>query len=113
MKDNRAIPILNNAQKERYGIASMCCYNTEGILATVRAAESRRSPIMILLFPWVISYAGGLLVHLAAEAARNASVPIVVHLDHAQDPEIVKRAADIGGFDLITIDMSHYEKVEN
>ena len=71
MKDNRAIPILNNAQKERYGIASMCCHNTEGILATVRAAESRRSPVMILLFPWAISYAGGLLVHLAAEAART------------------------------------------
>src|ERR1700733_7667580 len=99
MKDNRAIPILNNARKEGYGIASMCCYNTEGILATVRAAESRRSPAMILLFPWAISYAGGLLVHLAAEAARNASVPVAVHLDHAQDPEMVKRAADMGGFD--------------
>jgi fructose-bisphosphate aldolase, class II len=91
----------------------MCRYNTEGILATVSAAESRRSPVMILLFPWAISYAGGLLVHLAAEAARNASVPIAVHLNYAQDPEIAKRAADIGGFDLITIDMSHYEKVEN
>ncbi|OCK89850.1 putative fructose-bisphosphate aldolase [Cenococcum geophilum 1.58] len=99
--------------RKRYGIASMCCYNTEGILATVRAAESRRSPVMILLFPWAISYAGGLLVHLAAEAARNASVPIAVHLNHAQDPEIVKRAADIGGFDSIMIDISHYEKVEN
>ena|SRR6266567_1821898 len=95
MKDNRAIQILNSAQKERYGIASMCCYNTEGILATIRAAESRRSPAMILLFPWAISYAGGLLVHHAAEAACNASVPIAVHLDHAQDPEIVKRAADM------------------
>ena len=113
MQDNRAIPILNNAHKEGYGIASMCCYNTEGILATVRAAESRRSPAMILLFPWAISYAGGLLVHLAAEAAHNASVPIAVHLDHAQDPEIVKRAADMGGFDSIMIDMSHYEKAEN
>jgi len=91
----------------------MCCYNTEGTPATARAVEPRRSPAMTLLFPWATPYTGGLLVHLAAEAARNVSVPIAVHLDHAQDPETVKRAADIGGFDSIMIDMSHYEKVEN
>jgi fructose-bisphosphate aldolase class II len=66
-----------------------------------------------LLFPWAIHYANSCLVHLAAEAAKNASVPVTVHLDHAQEPEIVKRAADMGGFDSIMIDMSHYEKEEN
>lgn len=113
MESNRAIPLLDKAQKENYGIPAMCCYNTEGILATVRAAEAKNSPAMILLFPWAIQYANSCLVHLAAEAARNASVPVTVHLDHAQDPEIVKRAADMGGFDSIMIDMSHYEKEEN
>lgn len=113
MESNRAIPILDKAQKEGYGIPAMCCYNTEGILATVRAAEAKSSPAMILLFPWAIHYANSCLVHLAAEAARNASVPVTVHLDHAQEPEIVKRAADMGGFDSIMIDMSHFEKEEN
>ncbi|EKG10753.1 Ketose-bisphosphate aldolase class-2 [Macrophomina phaseolina MS6] len=110
---NRALAILEKASAGHYGIPAMCCYNTEGILATVRAAEAKRSPAMLLLFPWAIHYADGLLVHLAAEAARNASVPITVHLDHAQTPEIVRRAADLGGFDSIMIDMSHYEKAEN
>lgn len=110
---NRALSILENASKGGYGIPAMCCYNTEGILATVRAAEAKKSPAMILLFPWAIQYADGLLVHLAAEAARNAAVPVTVHLDHAQTPEIVRRAADLGGFDSIMIDMSHYEKAEN
>lgn len=91
----------------------MCCYNTEGILATVRAAEAKSSPAMILLFPWAIHYANSCLVHLAAEAARSASVPVTVHLDHAQSPDIVRKAADMGGFDSIMIDMSHYEKEEN
>lgn len=113
MEANRAIPILNKAQEGNYGIPAMCCYNTEGILATVRAAEAKKSPAMILLFPWAIHYANSCLVHLAAEAARSASVPVTVHLDHAQDPEIVKKAADMGGFDSIMIDMSHYEKEEN
>ncbi|KAF2007204.1 putative fructose-bisphosphate aldolase [Amniculicola lignicola CBS 123094] len=113
MKSNRALPILDAALKGNYGIPAMCCYNTEGILATVRAAEAKKSPAMILLFPWAIHYADSCLVHLAAEAARNASVPVTVHLDHAQDPDIVRRAADMGGFDSIMIDMSHYEKEEN
>ncbi|KAF2488821.1 putative fructose-bisphosphate aldolase [Lophium mytilinum] len=113
MKENRALPILVHARKNKYGVPSMCCYNTEGILATVRAAEAKSSPAMILLFPWAIQYAGGLLVHLAAEAARGSSVPVSVHLDHAQTPEIVRQAADMGGFDSIMVDMSHYEKEEN
>ncbi|BCS20244.1 class II fructose-bisphosphate aldolase [Aspergillus puulaauensis] len=112
-KENRALSILNHAATNRYGIPAMCCYNVEGILATVRAADKKRSPAMILLFPWAVHYADGILVHAAAEAARNASVPVSVHMDHAQTPEIIRRAADLGGFDSIMVDMSHYEKEEN
>lgn len=113
LKDNRALAILDAALAGGYGIPGMCCYNVEGILATVRAAEAKRSPAMILLFPWAIHYADGVLLHAAAEAARNASVPVTVHMDHAQTPEIIRHAADLGGFDSIMVDMSHYEKHEN
>lgn len=111
--NNRALAILDEAVAGKYGVPAMCCYNVEGILATVRAAERKRSPAMILLFPWAVHYAGGILVHAAAEAARGASVPVTVHMDHAQTPEIIRRAADLGGFDSIMVDMSHYEKEEN
>ena len=113
LTDNRALRILDHAAENHYGVPAMCCYNVEGILATVRAAEAKRSPAMILLFPWAVHYADGILVHAAAEAARNASVPVTVHMDHAQTPEIIRRAADLGGFDSIMVDMSHYEKAEN
>ncbi|KAL4779748.1 ketose-bisphosphate aldolase [Aspergillus varians] len=112
-KENPALSILNHAATNHYGVPAMCCYNVEGILATVRAATAKRSPAMILLFPWAVHYADGILVHAAAEAARNAPVPISVHMDHAQTPEIIRRAADLGGFDSIMVDMSHYEKEEN
>lgn len=112
--DNKARQILEKALASKYAIPAMCCYNVEGILATVRAAEKKNSPAMVLLFPWAINYADGILVHAASEAARNAKVPITVHLDHAQTPEIVRRAADFHhGFDSIMVDMSHYEKHEN
>ena len=85
----------------------------EGIIATVRAAESKSSPAMILLFPWAMHYGSNLLVNLAADACRSASVPVTLHMDHAQDPEIIRRAADTGKFDSIMVDMSHFEKEEN
>ncbi|EEQ32691.1 fructose-bisphosphate aldolase [Microsporum canis CBS 113480] len=114
LKHNRALPLLDAAVAGKYAVPGMCCYNLEGVLATVRAAEAKRSPAMVLLFPWAIEYADGLLVQAAATACRNASVPVTLHMDHAQSPEIIKRAADMSPtFDSIMVDMSHFEKAEN
>lgn len=111
---NRATELLDKAAREGYGVPAMCCYNLEGVLATIHAAEAKKSPAMVLLFPWAIQYADSYLVRAAGEACRNAKVPVTLHLDHCQTPEMVKRAADIpGGFDSIMVDMSHYEKEEN
>lgn len=87
-------------------------YNLETIVAIVRAAETKRSPCQILLFPWSMTYANGLLVNLAADACNSATVPISLHLDHAQSAEAIHRAAEMP-FDSIMVDMSHYEKEEN
>ena len=89
-------------------------YNLEAILATVRAAEAKKSPAMILLFPWAMQYLDRHLVQAAAQMCRSAKVPMTLHLDHCQTPELVRQAADIpDGFDSIMVDMSHYEKEEN
>jgi fructose-bisphosphate aldolase class II len=61
-------------------------YNLETITAVVRAAEAKRSPAQILLFPWALHYSP-LLIHLAIAACKNATVPIVLHMDHAQSEE--------------------------
>lgn len=113
MPKNRALAIVDDAAAGGYGIAALCCYNIEGIIASVRAGEAKRSPVIIQLFPWAIEYADGLLLHAAREAADKATVPVAVHMDHAQTPEVIRRAAELGGFDGIMVDMSHYEKEDN
>jgi fructose-bisphosphate aldolase class II len=87
-------------------------YNLEEIIATARAAEARRSPAMILLFPWALTQFKSHLVNLAADVCKTASVPISLHLDHCLDVELVRYAASLP-FDSIMVDMSHYEKDEN
>lgn len=114
MSINKTVRILQHARENGYAVPAMCCYNLEGVLATIRGAEAENSPAMVLFFPWAIEYAGDILIRAAGEACRAAKVPIALHLDHAQDPEIVRRAAGIsGGFDSIMCDMSHYETQEN
>ncbi|KAF3766712.1 aldolase [Cryphonectria parasitica EP155] len=114
LSQNRSLAILKAAREGEYAVPGMCCYNIEAIMATVKAAEARKSPAMVLLFPWAMQYAGTSLVRAAADACHNAKVPVSLHLDHCQTPDLVRQAADIeDGFDSIMCDMSHYEKEEN
>ena len=78
----------------------------------MKAAERKNCPLIIQLFPWAVTYSDGLLVHAAAQAARQATVPISVHLDHCQDECLVKRACELP-FDSIMIDKSHRSKEDN
>ncbi|KAK5941068.1 hypothetical protein PMZ80_006345 [Knufia obscura] len=110
---NKHLAILRQASEDGYGVIAAIAYNIEQILGLVSAAEKARSPLIIQFFPWAITFTGALLVRTAADAASRAKVPISIHLDHCQDPELVKHAADMGAFDSIMVDMSHHDKAEN
>lgn len=91
---NRHLQILKAAEEGRYGVLAAIAYNIEHILGLVRAAEKARSPLILQFFPWASKFSDGLLISAAAEAARRATVPASVHLDHAQEEDIIKLAAD-------------------
>ena len=110
---NRHIRILHAAEKGGYGVIAAIAYNIEQILGLVQAAEKARSPLIIQFFPWAITFSKGLLVRAAADAIKASTVPISIHLDHAQDEALIKLAADTLPFDSIMVDMSHHEKTEN
>ncbi|KAG9665204.1 aldolase, partial [Aureobasidium melanogenum] len=111
--NNKTYQILRAAEDGSYGIVAAIAYNIESIIGLIRAAEAKRSPLILQLFPWAITYSDGLLVHAAAHHARQASVPVSIHLDHAQDENLIRYAAANLPFDSIMIDMSHYEMDEN
>jgi len=113
LKDNIAVKMLKAAEEGGYGVPGVVSYNLETIIACRRAAENKQSPCQILLFPWAQEYAYENLVNLAADVCRSASVPMSLHLDHAQSAEAIKQAAATGKFDSIMVDMSHYDKEEN
>ncbi|KAJ1324424.1 class II fructose-bisphosphate aldolase [Microdochium nivale] len=112
-KNNKTFQILKAAEEGKYGVVAPIAYNIECILGFIRAAEKKRAPLIIQVFPWAITFSDGLLIHAAAHAARAATVPVSIHLDHAQDEKLIRHAAENLPFDSIMVDMSHHEMDEN
>ncbi|KAE8422343.1 ketose-bisphosphate aldolase [Aspergillus pseudocaelatus] len=109
---NRTRSILHAAKEGKYAVGAYNCYNCDGVMAVIRAAETKRSPAIIQLFPWTLHFQGPEFVRYVVNSAHAASVPIAVHLDHCIKPEDVELALTLP-FDSIMIDGSTMEEAEN
>lgn len=87
-------------------------YNIEHLTAMVKAAESKRSPLILLLFPSTLKQLPT-LAWAASAAIKSATVPLSLHLDHAQDVSQIEQVIQSLPFDSIMVDMSHYDHDQN
>lgn len=106
------LDLLRAARAGGYAIGAFNVYNLEGVQAVVRAAEAESSPAMLQLHPASLKQGGPPLVALCLAAARDARVPMAVHLDHASSAEDI-RAALAAGMTSIMADGSHLPYEEN
>lgn len=104
--------LLETANRNIYAIGAFNVYNLEGVRAVVEAAEKLQSPAMLQLHPSAIKYGKSPLVALCLEAARKASVPISVHLDHSTSSKDIEGALE-AGMNSIMADGSHLPYEEN
>ena len=88
--------LLNGARKDGYAIGAFNVYNLEGASAVVAAAETKRSPAMLQILPTALKHGGPPLVALCLATAREASVPMAVHLDHSASADDIQAALDAG-----------------
>lgn len=90
-------PVLAAARKGGYAIGAFNFSNLEQLQAIVEAAEAERSPVFVSTSEGAIQYATmPQLVAMAHTAAKAARVPVVLHLDHGKDPDVVKLAIKSG-----------------
>ncbi|CAA9966049.1 hypothetical protein CFE70_009443 [Pyrenophora teres f. teres 0-1] len=111
-KSNRTLAILDAATAGNYGVMAAIAYNVEQLTALVRAAEAKRSPLIIQLFPSTLKQLP-LLAHAAAHAVKTATVPLSLHIDHAQNVEHIREIIATLPVDSVMVDMSHYDEAEN
>ncbi|CEL11200.1 hypothetical protein ASPCAL14303 [Aspergillus calidoustus] len=97
--------ILNHATTNEYAVGAYNCYNADGVMAVIRAAERQRSAAIIQLFPWTMHFQGPEFIRYVVNAAHAATVPVAVHLDHCIQPTDVENALTLP-FDSIMVDAS-------
>lgn len=105
--------VFKNAINDDYAIGAFNVHNLEFIEGVMRAAEEMSSPVIIGIATISIDYAG--LEPLAAitkDFAERSHVPTVIHLDHGDDIELVRRSIKLG-FSSVMYDGSKYPIDEN
>lgn len=99
--------MLEAADKGAYAVGAFNVENMEMVMAVVKAAEEMHAPAILQTTPSTIKYAGLPLYYANVKAAaRNASVPIALHLDHGSSFALAMQALRVG-YTSIMIDGSH------
>lgn len=105
--------LMLDAQKNGYAIGAFNVENMEMVQAVVAAAEELRSPVIMQTTPSTLKYADADYFYAnVACAAKKASVPVVMHLDHGSSFELAVKAFR-AGYTSIMIDGSHSVFEEN
>lgn len=89
--------MLLDAQKGGYAVGAFNAENMEMVKAIIRAAEELKAPVMIQTTPSTVKYASlAMFVGMVAAEARDASVPVCLHLDHGSSFELAVQAVKEG-----------------
>lgn len=105
--------ILLKAQEGHYAIGAFNVENMEMVQAVAEAAEELKAPVIMQTTPSTLKYADeDYFLANVRVAAKKASVPIVMHLDHGSSFELAVRAFR-AGYTSVMIDGSHGSFEEN
>ncbi len=106
--------ILTKAQRGHYAVGAFNVNNLETLQAIMAAAQAERAPVIVQTSEGAIDYAGmeelASLVHIAA---RKTKLPVVFHLDHGKNYDLVVAAIESGWYTSVMYDGSSLPFKEN
>ncbi|MBX6318023.1 class II fructose-bisphosphate aldolase [Pigmentiphaga sp.] len=90
--------LLDHAAENGYGIPAFNVNNLEQVQAIMEAADETNSPVIMQASAGARKYAGeGFLKALIAAAIESyPHIPVVMHQDHGQSPEVCRGAIALG-----------------
>lgn len=98
--------MLRNADRDGYAVGAFNSFNYEVTRGIIDAAEKEKAPVIVAfnaIFEALIRMEDYAAMVIAM--AKNASVPVALHLDHAVKFETIQRALDCG-FTSVMVDAS-------
>ena len=107
MKDLLAV-----ARAHRFAVPAYNISSNMLLRGALEAAEEARAPVIIAIHPDELAFVGASFVTMALEEARQASVPVVIHLDHGSSMEQIMGAIR-AGFTSVMMDKSMLPLDEN
>ncbi len=105
--------ILGHARTHQYAVPAFDCVEDVMVRAILETAEELRAPVILMgLLPDLQGNGMVYVSRLIRAVAEHHSVPVALHLDHATDLELVKKAID-NGFTSVMVDGSSLPFDEN
>ena len=90
--------LLDHAAANGYGIPAFNVNNLEQVQAVMEAAKETGAPVILQASAGARKYAGESFIKYLITAAVEAypDIPLVMHQDHGQSPDVCKGAIDLG-----------------
>ena len=90
--------LLDHAAVNGYGIPAFNVNNLEQVQAVMAAADEVGAPVILQASAGARKYAGEAFIKHLIQAAVESypHIPLVMHQDHGQNPEICRGAIDLG-----------------
>lgn len=105
--------VLKPAQEAHYAVPAFDCVTDVLVRAILDKAEERRSPVILMALEHDLKGRGMVYISsLVRAVAPHYDIPVVLHLDHAEDMDLIKRALD-HGFTSVMYDGSTLPVEEN
>ena len=105
--------MLYHAYKNNYAVGAFDLVSLDFLEAVINAAERCRAPVILSLAePHFKHYDFELMMPAVEAAAKRASIPIAIQLDHGASLDSAKRAINLG-CNGIMVDSSHQELLQN
>jgi ketose-bisphosphate aldolase len=105
--------LLRRAWENKYGVAAINTFNFETVKWAVKAAEQEKMPLIVQFYPgYDFFIPPAFIAHMAVTLAKEAAVPVAVHLDHSTAYDIAVKGLK-AGFPSIMVDGSRLPYEEN
>jgi ketose-bisphosphate aldolase len=106
-------PVLAEAKANGYAVAAFNPLDYASMKAMVKAAEELNAPVIIQSSAKTINYYSHEAIYgWMQEIAGDSPVPVVLHLDHGKDMDMIKKCIDTG-WTSVMIDASDKPFEEN
>ncbi|GMQ64255.1 class II fructose-bisphosphate aldolase [Vallitalea maricola] len=121
--------LLDKALEGKFAYGAFNVHTTNEVKAAIEIHETFRSPVILQIIEFATGFIAGredflnatleekiegikIITEKVKEAAKKTDIPVVLHLDHGHDKELVKACID-EGFTSVMIDGSYLPFEEN